>query len=139
MSDTRSRRTRDTRWLYRAENTVLKHNAAAVADTPMAALRRLARRVWRAEAIGRPMPEIVAGDGEIYGGQRTSYCLGYSRIVLARHHRTPLVLLHELTHALGPSTHGRAFVRLYFRLLWRYAGYSRHFLQLLAEARGIRV
>lgn len=136
---TRALRARDTRWLYRVESTALAWNREANRDTPMARLRALARRVWRAEAPGRPLPRIRAGRGVSSGGALSSYCEGYSEIVLARHHRTPLVLLHELTHALGPATHGARFVRRYFGLLWRYAGYSRWFLQQLAESRGVRL
>lgn len=133
-----ARRAAQTRWLYRAEDTVFRHNRHAVAERPVAALRRLAVRVWREQArAGRAVPSVTASAGCRSGGRFTSYCLGFSEIVLARHHRNLLVLLHELTHALGPCTHGPKFVRLYFRLLQRYGGYNRWFLQGIAAARGI--
>lgn len=133
----RNRRAADTRWLYRLEDETFRFNRHATADRPIGSLRRLAARVWRAEAPGRRMPEVVASHGLRWGGRLTSFCEGFSRIELARHHRSVLVLLHELTHALGPCVHGPRFVRLYFRLLHQYAGYSRWFLQGIASARGI--
>ena len=63
--------------------------------------------------------------------------MGYTEIVLARGQRTVLVLLHELTHALGPGVHGPKFVRLYFYLLRKYARFSPDFLQGVAAGRGI--
>lgn len=134
----KTRRARETRWLYQAERTLLKGNARAHEDRPIEYLRRLARRVWRAEAPqGRKMPTVKAARGMKYGGSLTSFCYGFTEIELARHHRSVLVLLHELTHALGPCVHGPKFVRLYFHLLHRYAGYNRWFLQMVAAERGI--
>jgi hypothetical protein len=66
-----------------------------------------------------------------------SYCEGFTKIVLARSQRNVLVLLHELTHALGPCVHGRKFIKLYFRLLQRYGGFARWFLETVAAERGI--
>ena len=134
----RARRARDTRWLYQAERTLLKGNDHANADRPIGYLRSLAKRVWKAEAPeGRRMPSIKATRGMKYGDSLTSFCAGFTEIELARHHRTVLVLLHELTHALGPYQHGAKFVRLYFHLLKKYAGYNRWFLEMVASERGI--
>lgn len=131
-------RSSDTRWLYRIEDETFRFNRYATADRPIESLRRTAARVWANEAPrGRRLPEIVASEGLRWSGRLTSFCEGFSRIELARHHRTVLVLLHELTHALGPCVHGPRFVRLYFRLLHQYAGYSRWFLQGVAAGRGI--
>ena len=127
----------DTRWLYRVEDELFKHNGYANAIRPMAFLRRVAKRIWRAVASGRPLPRIVAGRGTWSYDRLASYCEGRSRIVLARDHRNVLVLLHELVHALGPCLHGPKFIRVYFPLLQRYAGYSRWFLQAVAGARGV--
>ena len=134
----RTRRAVQTRWLYNAESTVLKGNVYANCDMPMAYLRRLAKRVWDSEAPkGRRFPSIVAGAGLLWQKRFTSYCAGFTEIVLARHHRTVLVLLHEITHALGPCQHGKAFVKLYFRLLERYGRYDPMLLQGVAAQRGI--
>lgn len=134
----RHRNASDTRWLYRLEDTTLRYNGFANADRPMAFLRELADKVWAAEApAGRRKPTITADDGTLHNGRAVSYCEGFTRIVLARSQRNVLVLLHELTHALGPCVHGPKFIRLYFRLLRRWAGYNRWFLQTLADERGI--
>ena len=132
------RRAAETRWLYRAESAMLKSNAYANCDMPMEYLRRLARRVWDSEAPpGRKFPTIRAGTGTPHCGTFASYCVGFTYVELARHHRTVLVLLHELTHALGPCVHGPKFVRLYFYLLKKYARFSEDLLQVVAAGRGI--
>lgn len=134
----KTRRAAETRWLYRMESTMLKSNTYANCDMPIEYLRRLAKRVWDAEAPpGRKLPTITAGAGVSWGGQATSYCEGFTEIVIARHHRTVLVLLHELTHALGPCVHGPKFVRLYFYLLRKYARFHEDLLQGVAAGRGI--
>lgn len=134
----RYRNASDTRFLYRLEDTTLRYNSYANADRSMKFLRDLADKVWAAEApAGRRKPTITADDGVLHGGRAMSYCLGFTEIVLARSQRNVLVLLHELVHALGPIIHGPKFIRLYFKLLQKYAGYSRFFLQYLAADRGI--
>ena len=133
-----ARRAAETRWLYRQESSALKFNKFAFAERSMGYLRRLAQRIWKKEAPkGRRFPEIRAGRGCPSSTTLTSYCLGFTEIELARHHRNVLVLIHELTHALGPCVHGPRFVSLYFRLLHRYAGYNRWFLQFVAAERNI--
>jgi hypothetical protein len=135
---TTDRNARDTRWLYRIENRTLKFNRYANEDRPIEELRKLADRVWAAEApAGRHKPMISAAPGVKMNGRFTSYCEGFKTIVLARHHRNVLVLLHELTHALGPCLHGPKFIRRYFPLLAKYGGYNRPFLQTIAAERGI--
>ena len=130
----------DTRWLYRLEDKTFRFNRRAVESRSMKSLRSLAQRVWKREAPNRSLPRIVAGRGaKTKGYALWSFCEGFSYIELARHQRTILVLLHELTHALGPCVHGPKFVRLYFRLLREYAGYSRVFLQGVAAGRGIYI
>jgi len=134
----KDRNSRDTRWLYRLEDTTLRYNSFANADRPMAFLREFAERVWAAEApAGRRKPTITADYGTLHNGRAYSYCEGFTKIVLARSQRNVLVLLHELTHALGPCVHGPKFIRLYFRLLRRWAGYHRWFLETVAAERGI--
>mgnify|MGYP001563594160 CR=1 FL=1 len=134
----KTRRAVQTRWMYRMESTMLKANVYANCDMPMAYLRRLAGRVWNSEAPqGRKVPNIKAGRGEFYYDRLASSCAGYTEIVLARDHRTVLVLLHELTHALGPCVHGAKFVKLYFYLLGKYGRFHRDLLQGVAAGRGI--
>lgn len=134
----RAKRARETRWLYRTESTAFLGNSYANRERSIHFLRRLAARVWRAEAPeGRRLPTITAGRGTPHGDGLASYCIGFTEIVLARSHRNVLVLLHELTHALGPCQHGKAFVLLYFRLLNKYAGYPMDFLQGVAAERNI--
>jgi hypothetical protein len=134
----RHRNARDTRWLYRLEDTTLRYNSYANADRSMSFLREVLERVWEAMApAGRRKPTLTADRGTLHNGRAVSYCEGFTKIVLARSQRNVLVLLHEITHALGPCLHGRKFVKLYFRLLQRFAGFSRWFLQTLAAERGI--
>ncbi len=111
-----ARKARDTRAVYRWEDELRsggRHSAS------MRTLRRLAHRVWHEHGKGS-CPEIKAGRGIPFTGTLASYCMGRRLIVLARHHRDKVVLLHELTHALGPVTHGRRFQNLYAELLERY-------------------
>lgn len=134
----RHRNASDTRWLYRLEDETLRYNSFANADRSMKFLRALVDKVWAAEApAGRRKPTIRADDGVIYNGKAYSFCLGFTDIILARSQRNVLVLLHELTHALGPCVHGKKFIKLYFGLLRRHAGYHRWFLQNIAAERGI--
>jgi len=135
----KNRRAAETRWLYRIEREFLHTtNDYANRTVSMKRLNRLAKRVWDSEAPpGRRLPSIEAGKGLWYTGAWLSYCMGYTEIVLARGQRTVLVLLHELTHALGPGVHGPKFVRLYFYLLRKYARFSPDFLQGVAAGRGI--
>jgi hypothetical protein len=130
----------DTRWLYRLEDKTFRFNRRAVERRSIRTLRSLALRVWKREAPNRSLPRIVAGRGTRTKGYTfQSFCEGFSYIELARHQRTILVLLHELTHALGPCVHGPKFVRLYFRLLREWAGYSKPFLDGVASGRGIYI
>jgi hypothetical protein len=138
MTNIRIRRAAQTRWLYRVETRAFGYNSYANRDRGIEELRKLAARVWQREAPkGRAFPSIKAGDGVMHGEHLTSYCAGFTEIVLCRTHRNILVLLHELTHALGPCQHGEAFVKLYFGLLNRWARFNMHFLQGVAAERGI--
>lgn len=135
MSKNHHKRASETRWLYHAEGTALRYNRYAMQDRPINFLRKFMERVWKKEASNKRMPEIWATDGLWDKDRYTSFCCGYTYIELARHHRNILVLLHELTHAMGPCHHGEEFVLLYFHLLNRWAGYSKWFLQQLASER----
>ena len=111
----RYRRMIDTRKVYAFEGEL------PARDTPIRRLRALIRRIWR-ENTGRrdTCPVVLAGRGTPFGGQLASYCHGRARIVLARHHRSRVVAIHEVVHALGPVTHGRRFQNRYADLLARY-------------------
>lgn len=117
------RRAADTRALYSYETDQFR-DPGLIRRRSMPALRRMAQKLWEAENTGRneAMPEIVAGDGYYQNGRWLSYCEGRRKIVLARHERNHLVLIHELTHALGYATHGVRFRARYFKLLTRYGG-----------------
>lgn len=133
----KAKRAHETRWMYYQENHTLRVNSNAYRSLSMEELREFAMKVWEKEARpGRRFPTITATRGLPYLGKLCSYCQGYTIIKLARHHRNLLVLLHELTHALGPSTHGEQFVKRYFPLLWKYAGYDQNFLIGLASEKG---
>lgn len=114
----KDRKARDTRAVYRWEYEL---QSGGRYDAPMRELRALARRIWRDRGRrGNRCPLVIAGRGVRFGGQWCSYCLGFSLIVLARHHRNRVVLIHEMTHALGPMTHGNRFQNLYAELLEQY-------------------
>jgi hypothetical protein len=108
-------------------------------------LRTLAERVWREQDIKRPLPEILAGPGELCNGRRRSWCMSTgrntSRIVLARHERNVAVLLHELVHALGEhyAFHDVRFVKKLLQFMVRYGRENEERLILGAHAFGIWV
>lgn len=123
-------RARETRALYSFEATI-KLSPTIEQDRPIAELRALARRVWVAE--GRSLvscPTLIAHEGDRYYNGR--FCSWSSRpwntIGLSRNQRNVKILLHELAHALGPQTHGVAFVRRYFGLLVQHAKVDPGFL-----------
>lgn len=128
----------NTRRLYMYEREFLQRQEDRM---PMARLRRLAKRIWEGEGRKRPLPRIVAGEGLWYLEAWTSYC-DYERgrkIILTAKHRKPLVLVHELVHAMGFEEHTHSFVRRYFYLLEKYCGYTREELIINAAWFGIRV
>lgn len=91
----------------------------------MAKLRRIAMKIWHDlfSTSGRdyyPLPNIRAGRGVKYNGYLYSYYEKYYGIVLARNQRNIVILIHELTHALGYDDHDKAFVNQYFKLLRKF-------------------
>mgnify|MGYP003341760735 CR=1 FL=1 len=75
-----------------------------------------------AERLGTRMlrPELQFGPGTKYHGRHISYTQSLDRgqkTVLAPGERNFYVLVHELSHALGPSEHGIRFARVYHDLL----------------------
>ncbi len=117
-----ARRAAETRLLYSFEVARLR-DRELLKIRSIGALRRFAARVWELEKPKRPgpTPEIMAGTGTKQSGRYLSYCQGH-RIVLARHERNRLVLLHELIHAVGFTTHGVGFRKRYFKVLHRFGG-----------------
>lgn len=67
-----------------------------------------------------------------------SYCRGRSEIVLLPRQACLAVLLHEVAHALGHTTHGRGFTRRYLGLLVRYGRCEAGRLALAAGLCGVR-
>lgn len=139
-----AKRAAQTRKFYVFEDYGLTVPESLLVDQSMNSLRALARRVWREFADPRQrIPQIVSGRGDVSsGGVRLSYAIGgwkFHRIVLARHQRTRYVLMHELTHALGPIEHGRAFARLFGRLLERFGRVDSGLYTLQGQFAGIKV
>jgi len=134
-----ARRAWDTRRVYLFEKSL--HGWESTSEMSMGALRRLAERVWAKESLTYlPCPAIVAGAGIRSGGVLVSYFHWYSwRIVLTRDARVPVVVLHELTHALGYLEHGPAFMKTYMRLLATYGRCDPTLLALNAGVMGVRV
>lgn len=121
----------ETRRLYRFENLSRAYSAYATKPRSLSFLRRLAAAVWLKHGRrGLPVPVIEFGDGTPHGGERVSYCAGYSYINLAQGQRDASVLLHELTHARGHGTHGLGFARKYFDLLVEFGRCDRDALLL---------
>lgn len=97
----------------------------------------LVKRVWRyarlymrnTRAESKPEPRVVFADkhtivrrgGYNYYHYDQSYCKWpEGDIVLMPLDRCRRVLIHELTHALGYGTHGRAFCETYAQLLFEF-------------------
>lgn len=118
-----ARRAAETRALYAYEARAFR-DPQLLQSRPIQELRRLATRVWIAHQSARRErpPEIVAGAGYFQSGRYLSFCEGRRRIVLARHERNRLVLLHELTHALNFATHGAGFRKKYFEIVRSHGG-----------------
>lgn len=89
---------------------------------PVNELRIWANKVCKKEYPDKPLPHIVAGKGVRYMNEYMSFFQG-DLIVLSRHQRNKLVLLHEICHYLGSSReldHGPTFQNRYARLLFEY-------------------
>lgn len=75
-------------------------------------LERVLARVWKEEA-----PECWPCPRLHRTFQATSYCKGRGDIYLCSRQYSEQVLLHEIVHALGFSTHGPGFVKRYVDIL----------------------
>ena len=136
----------DTRRLYQFEEvnllTYAKHNEAGSKARPLYWLQELALSIWfennRHKRRWR-CPEVAFGPGVFWCGQYQSYCLGNSYVELALGQRNAIVLIHEMTHVLGPGLHNRNFCHLNFDLLERYLGYDKTELEFHAAWHGIKL
>ena len=119
----RNKRAAETRRLYSFEVERLRDPRLNKIES-IRSLKALAERVWEQEkpAHCKRRPVIVAGQGVKQNGRYLSYCEGRWRIVLARHERNRLVLLHELVHSLGYGTHGVRFRKRYLNILRTHGG-----------------
>lgn len=122
----------DTRKLYKLETLFPPEK-----DHSMTQLQNLGHEIWLKESGNMKMlPEIVAGQGSYYGNTFLSFCYKIGnqppKIILARQHRKPNVLIHEITHGLGYWNHGTRFIKRYFDLLVKYGNYDYNFLLLTA-------
>jgi hypothetical protein len=114
----------DTRRLYKLEHTFFMDKPYLRKPRAIKFLRDLAAQVWAKHGrSGSGVPSVAIVDGA-----PNSHCCGRSEIVLATDkstyknvaHNTVDTLLHELTHAMGYTQHGKAFVRKYMQLLVEY-------------------
>lgn len=93
-------------------------------ESSMKDLHKFLDYIWKDIALRKPKPTLAAGDGlKITStGAYASYEQG-GRIVLARHHRCKILLLHELSHYIAndpPPYHGPKFFKVYKSLLTNY-------------------
>lgn len=114
-----------TRSFYRWEEDSIPNGR----DLTEREAQRLARRVWTwarsnpryaRRAFKWRCPDVMFGKGVKQANRYLSYCEGYLKIVLAPGQRNECVVLHEMTHALGPITHDKRFQQLYLTLILRF-------------------
>lgn len=126
--DAKSKKSIETRRLYKFEEIFLNSGLAEYANEPRDTkfLRAFAKKIWAKHGRKNlPMPRIRINRRSSY-----SWCSGFSEIELAiaantrtgAPHNTIEVLIHELVHAIGYRTHGKSFVKKYVELLVEYAG-----------------
>lgn len=134
--ENRYRKMVETRRLYYFEEKY-PLGKYATKRRPLKFLRRLATRIWNEHGRKRngcPEIRLIKSVISKKGGESYYYAhsIGFSLIELSVKHRTVLFLVHELTHSLGFMSHGRAFVRKYFKLLAKYAHFPLEELELAA-------
>jgi len=89
---------------------------------PIGKLRAWAKNIWKKERPLKSMPKIVAGKGIRYLNEYMSFSEN-NLIVLSRHQRNRLVLLHEICHYLGTNhelDHGPVFQDRYATMFFKY-------------------
>jgi len=128
----------DTRWLYNLEATAFRQNKFGVKNRPLKFLHALMLRIWAEESrAGTSLPVLKFGRGIRHGEQMVSYCLGTDYIELAPGQRDVMTMIHEVTHALGITYHGKRFIKRYFPMLIKYGKFDRVLLEALAMTRGV--
>lgn len=107
----------NTRMVYALDKAL----ACGLPTAPMSELRSLGERIWRENSPWKARcPRIIAGKGMRHCGTWISYCEGRHKIVMARHERNRIILIHEMAHALTNWLHGVGFQNKYAELLARY-------------------
>jgi len=107
-----------TRRVYRFEEKYLSTLKELNKQRSLRELTAVAESLWKKYYRGkRKMPTIRFGAGDCSLGYPLSYTEGYSTIELCPGQQNLMVMIHELTHAIGPSQHGIAFTRAYVNIL----------------------
>ena len=110
-----------TRHVYGYEDKVLSTIQTLSKQQDLALLTKLGHKIWADHYHGkRQIPTIRFGSGTKELGYATSYTLGFKLIELAPKQRDILTLIHEITHAIGPSLHGINFTKVYYNILKDY-------------------
>lgn len=141
------RRAEETNRLYKWEDRMRLTKQlpyTLTCERTMIDLKLFAEEVWEKHGRkGWKMPEIKAWNGLFWKQydrefRGWSYQLGRT-IKLAKRHRNRMVMLHEITHAIGHYTHGRGFVRKYAELLEEYAGLDPAWMELSMGMYGVKL
>lgn len=113
-----------TRRLYAKERDVIEKIWDMRRRRSLKALQAALDLLWDyyAKKVGtrRSKPQLRLGPGTAYHGRNLSYTMNTypgQVIELAPTEQNFYVLVHELTHALGPDQHGRRFAAIYRDLL----------------------
>lgn len=130
----------ETRRLYSFEANSKAISKYAQRNRSLRFLLSVADEVWAKHGRkGRGVPAVAFGEGTPHGASVASYCEGFRYIELVEGQRNVVVLVHELTHAMGyGNPHGNGFVRKYFDLLVEFGRCERGALVLEASTFGIR-
>lgn len=113
-------------------------------ERTMLDLKLFAEEVWEKHGrAGWSCPVLKSWNG-LYWKQYNSEFRGWSyqfgrEIRLAKRHRNRMVVLHEITHALGFYTHGRGFARRYAQLLVEYGGLDPAWIEVSMGMYGIQI
>jgi len=140
--DLRYKRAVDTRRIYLFEAVFTRHLPSYVwMERSIQFLRTTAMVVWMKHGRrGLNVPTIEFHRGLTRDGELYSYSDGFRYIALAPTQRNVMILLHELTHAMGyGSPHGDSFAHKYAELLVEYGGCDEGLLVLFLANVGIKI